>query len=163
MPRTVTIIVSPLIKLAEEQAAALNRIPGCSACVVSATTKYADRELFKDIAGGKYSHIILGPEQVFSDQMRAMMKEPALANGVGLVAIDEAHLISQWRDFRHDYTNIHAMRRWLPRSSPMFACSATMPRSTERDVRLMAGLKADVEIVRVSVDRPEVSISLVPM
>lgn len=167
--RKMTLIITPLTKLGEEQMDDINRVPGAKACIIDAETKRRDRHLLSQVEAGLYTHIILSPEQIMSDEFKKVLKNPVFINNVCLVAIDEAHLIENWKDFREDYTHLESLRRWLPAHVPMFCCSGTISRKVEADVRKYSGLREEdggpysLRTIRTSVDRPELSVVLLSM
>ncbi|KAI5306413.1 hypothetical protein KEM56_001006 [Ascosphaera pollenicola] len=142
-----------LLNLLGQQEDNIYRNQGFKACTIDANTRFADRNLFKDISAGTHSHIPFEPEQVVSDQIKEVMKDAAVNNRVGRVATDEAHLLTDWKDFQEDYKSYHAMRTWILFKSPMSACFATMPRAAEREVRNMAGLRKTTKCTFIKVPK----------
>jgi ATP-dependent DNA helicase RecQ len=105
-----TIVVSPLIALMKDQVDGLAR-RGISAALLNSTLTNAEQsERLSDMAAGKYSLLYVAPERLrnprFLDAVRA--------TPVQLLAVDEAHCISEWgHDFRPDYARIGQFRRAL--------------------------------------------------
>ncbi|EFJ47726.1 hypothetical protein VOLCADRAFT_117801 [Volvox carteri f. nagariensis] len=127
----VCIVVSPLISLMEDQVAALNARRLSAAFLGSAQNS---RQVKDDAWTGKYQFLYLTPELATSSG-------PALASlhkrrGIALVAIDEAHCVSEWgHDFRPDYRRLGTLRDALP-GVPIVALTATAtPRVREDIVR----------------------------
>lgn len=164
---TTTIVILPLLKLADEQMKKINLIPGSRACLVDGETKYKDKALLDDIAACKYTHILMGPEQAASPEVRSAMRVPEFQRSVGMVAIDEIHLLVDWEQFRTDYVLLQELRRIVPHQTVWFGCSATLTADTEREVKNKAGFRAEseptrgLEIIKTSVNRPEISLSVV--
>ena len=89
---------------------------------------------------------------------------------VQLVAIDECHVIRQWKGFRPEYLQFHALRRTLSPSATFFACTATFDRDTEVAVLQNGGFRpygpdtlGHLDIIRTSIDRPEIAIGIMPI
>lgn len=159
----VTIQITPLTKLAEEQRASIRRYPFCKPCLVDVNTKRRDPGLLEDIRLCRYTHVLMGPEQLASDEFRALLEDGQFRNAIGMVAIDECHLVSEWEDFRSDYALIYELRRMLPSQVRWFGCTATMDGRTEERVKRFGGFDDTLEVIRTSVDRPEISICIVPI
>src|SRR6266480_4151296 len=90
-----------------------------------------------------YTHILLRPEQATSPEFHKILQDPHFQQRVGLVAIDECHVLSQWKEFRNEYVLIHELRRSLPSSTVFFGCSATMDIETEQVVKRLGGFRAE--------------------
>jgi ATP-dependent DNA helicase RecQ len=105
-----TIVVSPLIALMKDQVDALQR-RGISATLINSTLTGAEQnERLQQVAEGSFALVYVAPERLrnprFLDAIRA--------TPIQLLAIDEAHCISEWgHDFRPDYARIGRFREWL--------------------------------------------------
>ena len=170
----ITLQIIPLSKLGNEQLEAIRRYDGAFPCLVTAETKDENPRLFQEIRQLKYTHILLGPEQAVSPAFQGLFLDPTFRSRVQLVAIDECHVIHQWRDFRSEYLCFHELRRMLSSTAVFFACTTTFDVTTEEAVVSYGGFKkigsydgADnngcLEIIRTSVDRPEIAICIVPI
>ena len=106
-----TIVVTPLIALMEDQVASLNARGIKAKCIYSGMT-YRQIDLILDnFRLGDLKILYISPERIVSD----MFKERYKLTKVDLVAIDEAHCISQWGyDFRPAYFEIQKLREWKP-------------------------------------------------
>jgi superfamily II DNA helicase RecQ len=93
-----------LIKLGDEQVAAIATIPGARVCLIIKDTRREDKEMCQQIEDGHYTYILLGPEQAYSIELRSIIKEPEMQAKVGVVAIDECHLVRQREAFRPEFT-----------------------------------------------------------
>jgi superfamily II DNA helicase RecQ len=165
----ITIQLIPLSKLGEEQLESIRRYPGTKPCLVTANTKFQDPGLLSNIQAGVYTHILLGPEQATAPEFRKILQDPSFQRQVGLVAIDECHVLSQWKEFRSEYVMIHELRRSLLSETVFFGCSATLDAKAENAVKEFGGFQEEgtgvgqLEIIRTSVDRPDISICVFPI
>jgi superfamily II DNA helicase RecQ len=150
------LVILPLDKIGEEQYEKIAKFQGARPCLVKEDT--ATPELFEELKAGKYTHVLMGPEQALSQAFRKVIGDPRFQKRLVMVAIDETHLISQWGDgFRKDYSKLAALRGLIPRKVPVIACSATLDLATLKDVIKKAGFKKNVHILRTSIDRPEIT------
>ncbi len=143
------VVLSPLVSLMKDQVDAL-RANGISASALHGLMDQDERrETIKEYLRGEISVLYLAPERLafgsLIDTIRAA--DPCL------LAIDEAHCISQWgHDFRPDYRKLEALRESLP-GVPVIACTATATPRVQRDVVEQLQLHDPVKLVG-SVDRP---------
>jgi ATP-dependent DNA helicase RecQ len=125
-----TLVVSPLIALMKDQTEALIR-RGISAVALHAglDSRRLAFELER-VAAGSYSFVYVAPERLLSESFR----EAITASEVKLVAVDEAHCISQWGyDFRPVYLQIVRVRDWWPKIQ-IAAFTATATEAVRRDI-----------------------------
>ena len=159
----------PLSKLGDQQAGRMTRIKGASACLITAETLERDSGLMIDVRKGKYNHILLGPEQAVSPRFKSILRHPDFAKLVGLVIIDECHVLSSWGTFRSSVTHINELRHTLPSRVPMYGCTATLTAEQERDVKTNGGFRSEderlsgLQVIRISVDRPEIQLVVCPI
>ena len=152
-----TIVVSPLISLMEDQVADLQkrRISALSlAGEVSIQTwdQWMDRAI-----QGEFAFLYVSPERALSQ--RFLERLPHLP--VQLLAIDEAHCASQWgHDFRPHYTRLGMLRKSLP-DVPCLAVTASATSAVLADIREILDLEA-APVFQRSFDRPNISIHVHP-
>ena len=133
-----TVVISPLIALMEDQVRSLNE-RGIAATFLASTLERAEVQRREaDVRAGKYKLVYVAPERLASDfalRMLMDLKPP-------LVAIDEAHCISQWgHDFRPDYLRIgDVLRRLNP--PHVLACTATATPQVRDEIVERLGLHA---------------------
>lgn len=161
--------ITPLNKLGEDQLAEIKRMSGTNPCLLNSQTKKRRKHLVDRIKAGEFSHVILGPEQASSNAFRNILKDPQFLSKIGMVAIDECHLIEQWQNFRQKFTMIGELRQILNRDTVWFGCSATLDDVAEDIVLKKAGFRSiglnsyQTEVMRNSIDRPDISISVNPI
>ncbi len=150
-----TIVVSPLVALMEDQVAAL-KLAGVAADTINSSR---DRETnvitWKLAAEGQLRLLYLAPERLMTDRMlRALAALP-----VNLIAIDEAHCLSRWGpSFRPDYEELVRLRDIFP-NVPVAALTATADKSTQDDI--VAKLFGGTGNVFVSgFDRPNIRLGV---
>ncbi|MBP3660669.1 MAG: DNA helicase RecQ [Oscillospiraceae bacterium] len=146
----VTLVVSPLISLMHDQVMALKAagIPG--AYVNSSLTFPQLRAVYRNMLLGKYKIIYVAPERLQSDGFLEAVEQM----NISMVAVDEAHCISQWgQDFRPSYLKIVDFIRLLPRRPVIAAFTATATQKVREDVKRILDLRSPVEVV-TGFDRP---------
>ena len=146
----VTLVISPLISLMHDQVMALKAagIPG--AYVNSSLTFPQLRAVYRNMLMGRYKIIYVAPERLESEGFL----EAVMQMNIGMVAVDEAHCISQWgQDFRPSYLRIVEFIRLLPRRPVIAAFTATATEKVRQDVKRILELRSPVEVV-TGFDRP---------
>ncbi|RTE09092.1 DNA helicase RecQ [Paenibacillus whitsoniae] len=127
----VTLVISPLISLMKDQVDALGAL-GVPATYINSTLEA--REVEQRMQGamqGKYKLLYIAPERLESERFRARMAALKLP----LVAIDEAHCVSQWgHDFRPSYVGIAPFIRSLPERPIVAAFTATATEEVTADI-----------------------------
>jgi ATP-dependent DNA helicase RecQ len=149
------LVVSPLIALMQDQVKRLKELD-ISAAYLSAGMhfKELERTLQNAIHGG-YKLLYVSPERLQSSYFKEYL--PALP--VNLIAIDEAHCISQWgHDFRPDYLKINELREELP-DVPMLALTATATTEVAQDIISQLDLR-NTEVFRQSFKRDNIFYSV---
>lgn len=143
-----TVVVSPLISLMEDQVAGARRRGLPAAALTSSTPPPERRRTLAGIRSGTVRLLYLAPERLGS----ATLLERLRVAGVGRVAVDEAHCVSEWgHDFRPAYRRIGAAVEALG-GPPLAAFTATATPRTRRDLGRSLGLRDPVEVV-AGVDR----------
>ena len=152
-----TLVVSPLISLMQDQVQAL-KAQGIAAAFVNSSLPY--RESFRVQAEAKRGDLrvlYVAPERLAVPGFRNFLN----ATNVGLIAIDEAHCISEWgHDFRPDYRNLSALRSDLP-SVPMMALTATATDRVRQDIVDELGLR-EPRVFVSSFNRPNLKYLVLP-
>lgn len=150
-----TIVVSPLVALMQDQVAAL-RLAGVAADTInSSLDREANVAAWRRVASGQTRLLYLAPERLMTERML-----DALARlDVRLIAIDEAHCISQWGPaFRREYEDLSRLGGIFP-DVPVIALTATADEGTRADIeaRLFSGR---VETLVLGFDRPNIKLAI---
>lgn len=149
------LVVSPLIALMDDQTESLitNGIP--AAAIHSNSTETANQAAIEAALDGRIKLLYVSPERLLSD-MDLWVKRL----DINLIAIDEAHCISQWgHDFRPVYTRLNILKETFP-TVPMLALTATADRLTREDISRMLMLDNPLRWIG-SFDRPNLSIRVI--
>jgi ATP-dependent DNA helicase RecQ len=151
------IVVSPLLVLMQDQVAAL-KLGGVAADAInSAQDRETNVAIWRGVADGKTRILYLTPERLMTERMLAALGRLK----VSLIAIDEAHCISQWGPaFRPEYRALTQLRSTFP-GVPIAALTATADEVTRADIaaQLFAN---DVHTIVLGFDRPNISLSVDP-
>jgi len=152
--RGTTIVVSPLIALMEDQVAALIGRGVAAAAIHSHQDEDAQRAVIGRFVRGELALLYVSPERAALDSFKRLLGRVPIA----LIAIDEAHCLSQWgHDFRPEYLRLHELRQVV--AAPTIALTAT---ATPRVMDEIAGelRLRDPVIVRGSFARPNLAFSV---
>jgi ATP-dependent DNA helicase RecQ len=126
-----TIVISPLISLMKDQVDALQQIGISAAYINSSLTVKEGHQRIQDAMQGKYKLLYIAPERLESHEFIENLKRMEIP----LVAVDEAHCISQWgHDFRPSYRNIQTMVGSLPNRPIVLALTATATPRVREDI-----------------------------
>ena len=150
-----TVVVSPLVALMQDQVAAL-RLAGVAADTINSSRERAENiAAWRRAAGGETRLLYLSPERMMTEQMLAALGQL----DIRLIAIDEAHCISQWGPaFRPEYQDLTRLREIFS-GVPIAALTATADEVTREDiaVQLFGG---DVETIVLGFDRPNIKLTV---
>lgn len=152
----VTLVVSPLISLMKDQVDQL-RLHGVSAaCLNSSQTPQEQRQIMELCAQGEVKLLYVAPERLLTDYFLSQLA----SWDITLLAVDEAHCISQWgHDFRPEYRALGQLRQSLP-NVPVMALTATADETTRADIIRL--LELHEPLIHVSsFDRPNIRYTLV--
>lgn len=155
------VVVSPLISLMQDQVIKFNATIGTAqgghrACFLGSAQ--VDPQVEQDAVKGKYRLVYVTPEKIctsFLDRLKVLHGE----RGLTLLAVDEAHCISEWgHDFRPAYRELKNVRAALP-GLPIMALTATAVPRVQEDILAQLGLRQDVLVSKSSFDRHNLRIS----
>ena len=156
-----TLVVSPLVALMEDQVMAL-KLAGIAADTInSSRSRESNVAVWRQVAAGEISLLYIAPERLMTERMlAALAKLP-----VRLIAIDEAHCISRWGpSFRPDYEGLTRLTDFFPQA-PIAALTATADHATREDIadklfpRASDGTRQGSVIVS-GFDRPNIRLSV---
>ncbi len=154
-----TLVVSPLIALMQDQVEGLNAA-GVRASFINSTVERDERNArYVGFVEGRIPLLYLSPEGLRNQRLIAGLRR----HGVNLLAVDEAHCISQWgHDYRPDYLMLGELREQLGRPRTL-ALTATADPRVRRDIMDRLGIAGDAREVVTSFDRPNLRFSVVPL
>ncbi len=146
----VTLVISPLISLMADQVAALDASGVPAVCLNSTLTDAEFSSAMRGILAGKYKLLYVAPERLESASFRELLSRLEIP----LVAVDEAHCVSQWgQDFRPSYLKIApAIEQISPRPT-VAAFTATATERVREDIIKLLRLNSP-EVVVTGFDRP---------
>lgn len=151
-----TLVISPLISLMKDQVGALTEAGIPAAFLNSTLTAEAYRRVLRRAGAGAYRLLYLAPERLEA----AAFLDLAGRVPISLVAVDEAHCVSQWgQDFRPSYLKIAAFLRALPQRPAVGAFTATATEQVRDDVIRLLELQ-DPLCVSTGFDRPNLRLEV---
>jgi ATP-dependent DNA helicase RecQ len=150
------LVVSPLIALMEDQVRGLEQRGIRAMHLGGGLSRNETITAFDNLLHGKYKLVYASPEKLRSEWIREKLKDLPIR----LIAIDEAHCISQWgHDFRPSYLGLNSLRALFP-DVPTIALTATATERVENDILVQLGLQ-EASKFRKSFFREKLSIGLV--
>ena len=133
----ITLVVSPLISLMQDQVQALNEAGVPAAFINSALSEKDYNETIRNTREGLYKIIYIAPERLVTEGFLALAKSIP----VSMVTVDEAHCISQWgQDFRPSYMKIVEFVKMLEKRPIISAFTATATEAVREDIVCTLGL-----------------------
>ena len=151
------IIVSPLISLMKDQVDGLIANGVKAACYNSSLSAAEARRVSQQLEDGELDLLYVAPERLMQAEFLVRLAGMKLA----LIAIDEAHCISQWgHDFRPEYTQLGRVRGLFP-GVPIVAMTATADPETRKDIIRQLGLE-QITVYVAGFDRPNITYTVIP-
>jgi ATP-dependent DNA helicase RecQ len=151
----VTLVISPLISLMKDQVDTLNNKGIPAAFLNSTLNKAQERDIYRKLSAKLIKLLYCSPERMQNMQFRNYLK----SINVSLIAIDEAHCISQWgHDFRPAYKKLSVLRAIFP-NIPIIALTATATSKVINDIRIQLALR-NPKIFKTSFDRHNLLIQI---
>lgn len=151
------LVISPLIALMNDQKQKLDKL-GIPACCLNSTVTNR-LECINKIKNNDYRVIYMTPEYV--TKCESFVKDLYELDVLCLIAIDEAHIISNWgTDFRPEYRELHCLKTWVP-DIPIIALTATATPQVQKDIVDTLKL-VNPYIVKTTFDRPNLYVSILP-
>jgi len=144
----ITVVVSPLIALMQDQVQALHDNGIGAAFLNSSLGAMAARQREMEVLSGMIKLLYVAPERLLSDRFLTFLDQVQSQIGVAAIAIDEAHCVSEWgHDFRPEYRQLRQLRDRYP-TVPLLALTATATERVRRDI--VAQLELRSPAVQVS-------------
>jgi ATP-dependent DNA helicase RecQ len=158
MRTDLTLVVSPLVSLMQDQVEALERVaPGRVALVNAQQDSATNRRAVDRAVAGHVRLLYVAPERFASPGFLEKIRRAR----IGLFVVDEAHCVSQWgHDFRPDYFRLADAARWLG-AKAIAASTATATPQVAADIVGRLGLRDPVRVA-TGFDRPNLSFAVVP-
>ncbi len=158
--RGLTMVISPLIALMKDQVDCLNE-RGIAATFVNFSLDRTQRtERYEALARGQFDLLYVTPERFRKPDFVQHIRR----RRIHLLAVDEAHCISQWgHDFRPDYTRLREIRSTLGQPTTI-ALTATATPDVQQDIVRQLGLQPDeVRLFHEGIDRPNLRLAVQPV
>ncbi len=153
----VTLVLSPLISLMEDQVTALEQAGIPAAFLNSSLSEDRYREVLRNACAGAYRLLYVAPERLRAPAFLAFARSARIE----LVAVDEAHCVSQWgQDFRPSYREIPAFLDALAHRPPVGAFTATATAEVKADIEALLGLRDPLRLT-TGFDRPNLYFEVV--
>ena len=152
-----TLVISPLIALMKDQVDALVS-KGVSAAFINSSLLRPQREQrYQDVAAGKYDLLYVTPERFRKQEFLDTLAKREIT----LLAVDEAHCISEWgHDFRPDYTRVGEIRELIGNPTTI-ALTATATPEVQKDIVRQLNLdQSEVKMFHQGIDRPNLSLAV---
>ncbi|MAV24598.1 MAG: DNA helicase RecQ [Gammaproteobacteria bacterium] len=147
----VTVVISPLIALMADQVASADQFGIRAAALHSNLATHEQIAIREQLLAGELNLIYLSPERVQQEETQQLLMQIQLS----LVAIDEAHCVSQWgHQFRPDYLALDWFRRKRP-EIPIIALTATANEQTREEIRSRLGMP-EAAVFVAGFDRPNI-------
>jgi ATP-dependent DNA helicase RecQ len=146
-----TLVISPLIALMKDQVDVLVK-KGIDATFINSSLNKTEREQrYKNVSEGKYKLLYVTPERFRKKEFLSILQK----RKISLLAVDEAHCISQWgHDFRPDYTRLAEFRK-IMNNPTTIALTATATPMVQKDIIKQLNLREnEVKLFHEGIDRP---------
>ena len=152
-----TLVVSPLIALMKDQVDALKANGIAADCLNSGMSGEEQSHVQTRARRGELDLLYVAPERIVRPGFQRFLDPIQLS----LIAVDEAHCISQWgHEFRPDYRNLRQLRRLAPKT-PVIALTATATRRVRDDIAAQLEMKSP-SVFTGSVNRPNLRYAVLP-
>jgi len=153
-----TLVVSPLVSLMQDQVEALAKIAPTRVALVNAQQDAAtNRAALEAATSGELRLLYVAPERFSSAPFLQAIRNTK----IGLFVVDEAHCVSQWgHDFRPDYFRLADAARWL-QAEAIIASTATATPTVANDIVDRLGLRDPIRVA-TGFDRPNLSFAVLP-
>ncbi|MGM0563288.1 MAG: DNA helicase RecQ [Pseudomonadota bacterium] len=155
----VAVVVSPLIALMEDQVEGLKQLGVRAVFLNSSMDLDRQREIEQQLLAGEVDLLYVAPERLLSPRCLQLLQQCQSRQGLALIAIDEAHCVSQWgHDFRPEYQRLGQLAEHFP-GVPRIALTATADEQTREDMVRNLGLDSARRFIS-GFDRPNIRYSI---
>ncbi len=152
----VVVVISPLIALMKDQVDDARKHGLNATYINSSLTREKREKSYRDLADGRLKLVYVTPERFRKQEFLDCFKNI----DVSLMAVDEAHCISEWgHDFRPDYTRMKEIRAALG-DPPVMALTATATRKVQIDILEKLGLSVGTPVFNTGFDRPNLDLQV---
>jgi ATP-dependent DNA helicase RecQ len=154
----ISLVISPLIALMKDQVDAL-QAKGISASYVNSSLVRTERlKRYAEIKAGRYDLLYLTPERFRKTDFREIIGRRTVV----LLAVDEAHCISEWgHDFRPDYTRLGEIRKLLENPTTIALTATATPEVQQDIVRQLHLTTEEVHLFHEGIERPNLSLEVI--
>jgi len=151
----ITLVLSPLIALMKDQVDALQARSIKATFINSSLRRHERESRYKGIANGQFDLLYVTPERFRKQEFLDVIAQ----RHVRLLAVDEAHCISEWgHDFRPDYTRLEELRAIMG-NPPTIALTATATPEVQEDIVRQLGLQPDeISLYHEGINRPNLDL-----
>ena len=151
------LVLSPLIALMQDQVQSLQARGIDAAFINSSLVREQRLQRYSEIAEGKYRLLYVTPERFRKPEFREVLANRSIT----LLAVDEAHCVSQWgHDFRPDYSRLAEIRDWL-KNPTTIALTATATPECRADIYRQLGIPEDeIQLFHEGIDRPNLKLDV---
>lgn len=157
MNKGVTMVVSPLLVLMENQISAAKDL-GLKCDVLNSTVKDRKSEILNSLKSNELDLIFITPETLFSEEVYSVLHYIK----IGLFVIDEIHCISEWgHDFRLEYGKLYKILNLIPKNVPVLGTTATANDRVVQDLKKQLG--NDVFVSRGALTRESLAIQVLKL
>jgi|GEM_PF-832406 len=153
----IALVISPLISLMIDQVQQLRKRGWRNVAYVNSALEMSEvKRLLQEIGQGAYKLLYISPEKVQQPAIQKLLAR----RGVSLVAVDEAHCISQWgHDFRTDYLRLGPVIEALGKP-PVLAVTATATQLVQEEICRLLHIRQE-NVISLSVNRPNIALDII--
>ncbi|GIL70438.1 hypothetical protein Vretimale_3595 [Volvox reticuliferus] len=157
-----TLVVSPLLSLIQDQVLSLRALGIDGACLTSLSSKEDVAKVYGKMDRGELKLLYVTPEKIVSSKrFMSKLEKVHQAGRLDRIAIDEAHCASAWgNDFRPDYKKLGVLKQQFPQV-PILALTATATHQVCEDLKTILRISG-CEFFRASVNRPNLFYEVLP-
>lgn len=150
------IVITPLVALMKDQVQALKQRGIPAVAIHAGLSKASVEQVYEEAANDQYRFIYVSPERLQSELIQQYVGDW----NITLLAVDEAHCISQWGyDFRPAYLTIATIRNFLPPDVPVIALTGSATKIVQQDIEERLGMKHAKRFLH-SFERSNISLSV---